>query len=92
MLTRGEPGDATARGKELERESVSEDPGATLYWNPLLVADENGQITIDVTRGRAQNLRIVIDAHAAGRLGSLATTIRVRDLPVPPNGFWGAGK
>ena len=34
---------------------MSEDPGATLYWEHLLVADENGQITIDVTRGRVRN-------------------------------------
>lgn len=53
--------------------------GTTLYWNPQLVADENGQATIDVPAGRSQKLRVVVDAHAAGRLGSLETTIPVRD-------------
>lgn len=51
-------------------------PATMVYWNPLLVTDENGRATIEFkVPDRKTQLLLYVDAHAAGRLGALEMTI-----------------
>jgi hypothetical protein len=48
----------------------------TLYWNPLLLTDENGRATLAIPRPKGnQSYRLIIDAHGNGRIGSMERVI-----------------
>lgn len=53
----------------------------TLYWNPLLLADEQGEATIEFDLSDAvTSFRLAADAHGGGRIGSSTSEI-VSRLP-----------
>lgn len=57
---------------------------AVLFWSPLLRTGENGEATVEfeLPASLAQ-VRVVVDAHGGGRIGSTARTIALK-LPVEP--------
>ena len=61
-----------------KRTLLGKSPVQPLYWNPLLVADEQGRAVIELPRlERPAAIRVILDAHAAGRLGALDATLEV---------------
>jgi hypothetical protein len=61
---------------------------STLYWNPLLVANDQGEARIRFAVPPGTRYRIVIDAHGSGRIGSLvhqeSAAPEIQAVPGPP--------
>jgi hypothetical protein len=62
---------ATWRSTQIEPDRTE-----TIYWNPLLLVDENGPVTIRFRLSDAETTyRLLINGHGDGRLGTYRDTI-----------------
>ena len=70
----------TGRLPELRGDgTIASGAPASIYFNPRLIADENGRATIDFTMPAVESeYRLLIDALGNGRIGSLQQVIQCK--------------
>jgi hypothetical protein len=67
----------TAEGKLRENADAGQGAPASLYFNPQLITDERGEATIEFVMPAVESeYRLLIDAIAGGRIGSVQQVIR----------------
>lgn len=60
--------------------AIASNAPAAIYFNPRLIADENGRATIEFTMPPVESeYRLLIDALGHGRIGALQQVIEVRE-------------
>jgi uncharacterized protein YfaS (alpha-2-macroglobulin family) len=74
-----------SRGLTAVRADELSPPAETVFWVPLLDADAQGQTTLQFKLpAAATTYRVLVDGHAAGRIGSYLGRIVVQPNAAAP--------